>query len=338
MSRRSPSRGTLALGIVLGAIGVVCVAGGLALLGWRILAPEDAVIVPPHLFGTPEPTPTLGLLGTALPAPPLPAALTQVVILPVSEPPTPAATVAPTHTAAPSDTPASTITPSPAEPSPTAPPEETQMPAPSATPTLMPSATSPVTETAPSPTLITALTPLPAASATPVPSPPLLTPLPGEPPTRIRIPALGLDVPVVPVGQHAITLDGELFSQWDVPPTRAAGWHQTSAPLGTPGNTVLNGHHNIYGEVFRYLSALKPGDWIALDSAEQRYHYVVVQTMTLAEEGQPLDVRAENARWILPTADERVTLVTCWPSYANTHRLVVIALPVWDVIPPADIP
>lgn len=332
MSRRSPSRGTLALGIALGAIGVVCVAGGLALLGWRILAPDDAVIAPPHLFGTPEPTPTPGLLGTALPAPPLPPALTQVVILPVSEPPTPTATAIPTDTPAPSDTPTSTLTPSPAEPSPAAPPQETLTPAPSVTPTPAPSATPTVTETAPT------------LTATPIPTIPTLppiaspTPISGAPPTRIRIAAIGLDAPVVPVGQHAVTLDGELFSQWDVPPTRAAGWHQTSAPLGAPGNTVLNGHHNVYGEVFRYLAALKPGDWIALDAADRRYHYVVVQTMTLAEEGQPLDVRAENARWILPTADERVTLVTCWPSYANTHRLVVIALPLWDVIPPADIP
>ncbi len=332
MSRRSPSRGTLALGIALGAIGVVCVAGGLALLGWRILAPDDAVIAPPHLFGTPEPTPTPGLLGTALPAPPLPPALTQVVILPVSEPPTPTATAIPTDTPAPSDTPTSTLTPSPAEPSPAAPPQETLTPAPSVTPTPAPSATPTVTETAPT---LTA-TPIPTIPTLPLTASP--TPISGAPPTRIRIAAIGLDAPVVPVGQHAVTLDGELFSQWDVPPTRAAGWHQTSAPLGAPGNTVLNGHHNVYGEVFRYLAALKPGDWIALDAADRRYHYVVVQTMTLAEEGQPLDVRAENARWILPTADERVTLVTCWPSYANTHRLVVIALPLWDVIPPADIP
>lgn len=338
MSHRSPSRGTLALGIVLGAIGVMCVAGGLALLGWRILAPDEALIVPPHLFGTPEPTPTPGLLGTALPAPPLPDALTQVVILPVSEPPTPTAIAVPSDTATPDDTPTDTLTPSPAEPSPTATPTETQAPAPSATPTLVPSATPAVTETALPLTAMPIPTPLPAASPTPLPPSASPTPAPGGPPTRIRIAAIGLDAPVLPVGQHAITLDGELFSQWDVPPTRAAGWHQTSAPLGAPGNTVLNGHHNIHGEVFRSLSTLKPGDWIALDSVDRRFHYVVVQTMTLAEEGQPLDVRAENARWILPTADERVTLVTCWPSYANTHRLVVIALPLWDVIPPADIP
>ncbi len=338
MSHHSPSWGTLALGLALGAIGLACVASGLALLGWRVLAPDDAVIVPPHLFGTPEPMPTPGLLGTALPPPPLPDALTQVVILPVSEPPTPTATAVPTDTAAPGDTPTSTLTPSPAEPSLTATPRETQAPAPSATPTLASTATPTVTEVAPPPTLTATVTPLPAASPTPLPPSATQTPVPGAPPTRIRIAAIGLDAPVLPVGQHAITLDGELFSQWDVPPTRAAGWHQTSAPLGAPGNTVLNGHHNIHGEVFRSLSALKPGDWIALDSADRRYHYVVVQTMTLAEEGQPLDVRTENARWILPTADERVTLVTCWPSYANTHRLVVIALPLWDVIPPAEIP
>lgn len=325
MSRRSPSRGTLALGIALGIIGVACVAGGLALLGWRLLAPDDAVIVPPHLFGTPEPTPTPGLLGTALPAPPLPGALTQVVILPVSEPPTPTPTATPTKTIAPSDTPA----PFPAEASPTAPLRETQTPAPSPTQTPAPSATPTATETAPPLTV----TPIPALLPTASPSP-----IPGEPPTHIRIDAIGLDASVVPVGQHAVTLNGELFSQWDVPPTRAVGWHQTSAPLGAPGNTVLNGHHNIYGEVFHFLSALKPGDWIALDSADRRYYYVVAQTMTLAEEGQPLAVRTENARWILPAADERVTLVTCWPSYANTHRLVVIALPLWDVIAPADIP
>ncbi|MCL4237433.1 MAG: sortase [Anaerolineae bacterium] len=326
MSRRPPSRGTLALGIALGALGVACVVGGLALLGWRILAPDEAVIVPPHLFGTPEPTPTPGLLGTALPAPPLPPVPAQVVILPVSEPPTPTATAPPTRTAPPSRTLADTPTPSPAEPSPTAMPTATQALAPSATATPAPTVAPAATEAAPT------------LTATPIPPTASPTPIPGEPPTRIHIPALGLDAPVLPVGQHAITLDGELFSQWDVPPARAAGWHQTSAPLGAPGNTVLNGHHNVYGEVFHHLSTLKPGDWIALDSANRRYHYVVVQTMTLAEEGQPLDVRAENARWILPTVDERVTLVTCWPSYANTHRLVVIARPVWDVIPPADIP
>jgi hypothetical protein len=45
------------------------------------------------------------------------------------------------------------------------------------------------------------------------------------------------------------------------------------------------------------------------------------------EKDQPLEVRRENARWIGPSNDERLTLVTCWPRHDNTHRLILVALP-----------
>jgi sortase A len=35
----------------------------------------------------------------------------------------------------------------------------------------------------------------------------------------------------------------------------------------------------------------------------------------------------ENARWIEPTEDERLTLVSCWPYETNAYRLVVVARP-----------
>ncbi len=199
-------------------------------------------------------------------------------------------------------------------------------------------------ETPTLPLSLAARTPqLPSATPTlsPMPSatPPRFTPSPTlPPPQRILIPRIELDAPIVPVGQHTVTLGEQRYSQWDVPNERAAGWHTSSARPAQGGNIVLNGHHNVYGEVFRYLYALAPGDLITLEAGERRYHYVVVQTMTLAEQDQPPQVRQDNARWILPTADERVTLVTCWPYYANTHRLVVIARPLDAVIPPAAIP
>ncbi|HID54608.1 MAG TPA: sortase, partial [Anaerolineae bacterium] len=34
------------------------------------------------------------------------------------------------------------------------------------------------------------------------------------------------------------------------------------------------------------------------------------------------------AEWIMPTEDERITLVTCWPYTDNTNRLIVVAQPV----------
>jgi sortase A len=132
--------------------------------------------------------------------------------------------------------------------------------------------------------------------------------------------------PVVLVGQHLVQIGGETFAQWDVPTYHAVGWQAGS--LGEPDNVVLNGHHNADGEVFRDLVKLQPGDLIRLDSGGRRYWYQVAQTMVLAEEGQPVEARQANARWILPTDDERVTLITCWPYESNTHRLVVIALPV----------
>jgi LPXTG-site transpeptidase (sortase) family protein len=167
---------------------------------------------------------------------------------------------------------------------------------------------------------------LPAVT-TPAVKSPGLKPTPVDPtgqnPTRIVIPSIKLDAPVKPVGWH--TVDG--VSQWDVPDTFAAGWLMTSATLGKSGNTVLTGHHNIDGEVFRYLVKLQPGDHITLYAGDQSFVYEVASRRILPERGQPDEVRRANARWIQPTNDERVTLITCWPYTSNTHRLVIVAKP-----------
>ena len=43
------ARRTAILGIGIAAFGLVCVAGGIALLAWRILKPDEAVIIPPGM-------------------------------------------------------------------------------------------------------------------------------------------------------------------------------------------------------------------------------------------------------------------------------------------------
>jgi sortase A len=168
---------------------------------------------------------------------------------------------------------------------------------------------------------------LPDTSA-PIVKAPVIKPTPvapaGRNPSRIVIPAIKLDAPVEPVGWH--TVDG--VSQWDVPDTFAAGWLMTTATLGKPGNTVLTGHHNIDGEVFRYLVKLQPGDQITLYANDQAFYYKVASRRILPERGQSDEVRRANARWIQPTGDERVTLITCWPYTSNTHRLVIVAKPI----------
>ncbi len=143
-------------------------------------------------------------------------------------------------------------------------------------------------------------------------------------PTRIVIPAINLDAPVEPVGWSQV--NG--VSAWDIPDHFAAGWLKTSAPLGRSGNTVLDGHHNIAGEVFRHLVDLKAGDVIEVYSGAKRVVYQVTALHILPDRDQPLEVRQKNAEWIQPTLDERLTLVTCWPYTNNTHRLIVVAMPI----------
>lgn len=149
----------------------------------------------------------------------------------------------------------------------------------------------------------------------------------GETPDRITIPVIGLEATVVPIGSVELSYEEDVYQQWLAPDYRAVGWHETSAGLGVPGNTVLNGHHNINGEVFRDLYRVRRGDQIEVYSGGQVFRYVVVYTAVVPERNQPLDVRLANAEWIQPTEDERLTLVTCWPYESNTHRVLVVAVP-----------
>ncbi len=147
-------------------------------------------------------------------------------------------------------------------------------------------------------------------------------------PERIVIPAIHLDAPVVPSHYWVIKVDNQLFQQWLAPDKFAAGWMATSATLGQPGNTVLSGHHNVFGEVFRYLVDLSVGDTIQLYSGNMLFTYQITNKMILPERDEPISVRLENARWLLPSTDERLTLITCWPYVSNTHRLIIVARPI----------
>jgi sortase A len=194
------------------------------------------------------------------------------------------------------------------------------------------------------------LTPLPTLIVIPTstrpqePGPtarPLPTAAPASPasdpaaPTRLVIAAIGLEAPVIAVPFQTVVIDGSPATTWLVPTYFAAGWHQSSAPPGQPGNTVLNGHQSIHGAVFRDLNSLQTDDEIIVYAGDSAYRYRVTERHLLQEEGQPLDVRMQNARWIMPTPDERLTLVTCAPDAQSTHRLIIVALPVASPVSPS---
>lgn len=146
-------------------------------------------------------------------------------------------------------------------------------------------------------------------------------------PERLVIPSIALDAPVVPAASRFVSIGGRRYREWLAPDRYAAGWHPLSARAGMPGNMVLSGHNNIAGAVFRRLTDVKIGDPIWIHTRDRIFRYEVTERHVLPERDQPLTVRQANARWIGPFPDERLTLVTCWPPWSNSHRLIVVARP-----------
>ncbi len=135
------------------------------------------------------------------------------------------------------------------------------------------------------------------------PAPPIIipTPNPGAP-TRIVIPKIGVDAPVV---------EGDGWEELK----RGVGHHIGSANPGEKGNMVLSGHNDIFGEVFRDLDKLDLGDEIIVYAGEVPYRYVVKAKRIV----EPTDVSV-----MAPTTTPIVTLITCYPYRVDTHRLVIV--------------
>lgn len=142
------------------------------------------------------------------------------------------------------------------------------------------------------------------------------------------VPAIGLDAEIVPAPIGTRNMGGEFYGDWKVPNEYKVGWLPTSGIPGAGGNIVLGGHHNVYGRVFGRLIELEEGDIISIQVGEILYLYQVDQTMLLAERDQPIDVRLSNAQWIKQSVEEKLTLVTCWPDWSNTHRVIIVAFPI----------
>lgn len=132
--------------------------------------------------------------------------------------------------------------------------------------------------------------------------PPIPTPGP-EQARRIEIPALNADYPIV---------QGDGWEELK----KGIGQYAHSGQPGQPGNVVLSGHNDIYGEPFRYLDRLSPGDEIIVSTERQAYTYVVREIRVV----EPTEV------WVMGTTDQsQVTLISCYPYRVNTRRIVVFA-------------
>lgn len=129
---------------------------------------------------------------------------------------------------------------------------------------------------------------------------PLPTPGP-EQANRIQIPAIGIDAPIV---------QGDGWEQLK----KGVGQHIGSANPGENGNVVLSAHNDIFGEIFRDLDQLKPGDEITLYTNQRAHTYVVSASKVV----EPTDVKVMES-----TSQPTLTLISCYPYLVDDKRIAI---------------
>lgn len=145
---------------------------------------------------------------------------------------------------------------------------------------------------------------------------------------RVRIPAIGVNSEVVPVGwqrRFGSPVEADAL-EWDSPGDYV-GWVVASALPDQRGNVILYGHNNLFTAVFRDLWKLEPGDKIYLQTAERTWEYLVDQVVIIPIEGAAEEERAAYDAYFYPSGIPRLTVVSCWPPDNNTHRVIVTAYP-----------
>jgi len=120
---------------------------------------------------------------------------------------------------------------------------------------------------------------------------------------RIQIPSINIDAPIV---------QGDGWEQLK----KGVGQNVGSANPGQNGNVVLSAHNDVYGEIFRYLDKLVPGDQVVVYTQQRQYVYVVDRTVLV--EPTAVEVMAS-------TGNPTVTLISCYPYLVNKQRIVVFA-------------
>jgi len=123
--------------------------------------------------------------------------------------------------------------------------------------------------------------------------------------------AVQIDIPAIAV-QNWPVVQGDGWEQLK----KGVGQHIGSANPGENGNVVLAGHDDVFGEVFRNLDKLQPGDQVILYTMQQQFIYRVTETRIV----DPSQVDVMNS-----TSDPTVTLISCYPYMVDKQRIVVFA-------------
>ncbi len=157
-------------------------------------------------------------------------------------------------------------------------------------------------------------------AATPTPSP--------LQPTRLRIPSLNINAPVINVGTNATGgMDAPTSKAINSPYWTSVFWYAPGAAPGQVGNAVIAGHVDRAGggpAIFWSLSNLIPGDDVFVRNMQgKELHFEVIRIVTYPANAPGSEVI--NAVFG-PTTEHHLNLITCsgvWTGNGYDQRLVV---------------
>ncbi len=135
---------------------------------------------------------------------------------------------------------------------------------------------------------------------------------------RIRIPDIGVEAPLVPLGSNA---DGTLA----VPRYEEAGWYAGGSRPGELGPSVIAAHvdSTTGPAVFHRLHKLEAGEQILVEYQDMTVRFVVRGTERVSKSRFPTE------RVYGPTRSPELRLVTCAGSFDRETRSYAANLIVW---------
>jgi len=137
------------------------------------------------------------------------------------------------------------------------------------------------------------------------------------PPVEARISIARLGIAWASVWARDFIQTGWNAFTYDIVPQYGVTRFSLSARFGQPGLSMLSGHDDIYGSIFKNLDWMRPDDAIVVTQGPHLYRYVVQSVHVVT----PDDVAMLNAPYARPT----LALISCTPYNVDTHRVVVIA-------------
>lgn len=162
---------------------------------------------------------------------------------------------------------------------------------------------------APVVTTTSTTTPSTTRPAVTAPTTTTTAPPPAVTPNRLRIPALGVDAAVVPVG---LAVNGDM----EIPGARDVGWYDLGPRPGEPGSAVLAAHIDYAGQpgAFFDLGSIPVGAEVIVAGEDGEQRFVVEQREQVAKADVDL------SRFFTNEGPTRITLITCGGAFDKSIR------------------